>query len=279
MIGAVIGDVAGSVYEFSNIKTKKFPLLSPHCNYTDDTLMTIAVADALREAGRSPDLSEHMAASMIRTARHFPIPTGVGGYGHSFMKWLNKAKYVKTPKPYNSYGNGSAMRASPCGEYADTLDEALRLAEISAAVTHSHPDGIKGAQAVAAAVWMAGHGSEKAEIREYIGSNFYALDRTVDEIRPDYRFEIACGKTVPPALIAFLDSVSFEDALRNAISLGGDSDTIADITCAAAWPFYARQGVDETMAGLKESVLALLPESLRARVENWENEYGQYSTL
>ena len=269
MIGAMIGDVVGSVYEFHNIKTKEFPLLSPRSIFTDDTLMSLAVADALLGLKEGKDFRKVLIHSMQGIAEEYPCP--MGGYGERFYWWLQETD----PQPYNSYGNGSAMRVSPCGEYAKTLEEALRLAKESAEVSHNHPEGIKGAQATAAAVWMAKHGATKQEIRDYITAHFYPLDQTVDQIRPAYDFDISCQGTVPPAIVCFLESDSFEDALRNAISLGGDSDTLADITCAIAWPFYARQGEDETMNMLRQRMMELLPPYLREIMEEWEKIFGQ----
>lgn len=276
MIGAIIGDMVGSIYEFHNIKTKDFPLFSEGCGYTDDTLMSVAVARALQAAGDGEALSAALVREMRVTAARYPISPLLGGYGRAFHKWLVKGRYVAIPKPYNSFGNGSAMRVSPCAEYANTLEQALRLAEVSAAVSHNHPEGIKGAQATAAAVWMAGHGASKAEIGDYIRQHYYPLTGTVDALRPVYKMDGSCQGTVPPAILCFLESASFEDALRNAISLGGDSDTLADIACAIAWPYYARQGMDDTMHSLREKALSKLPPALRSFVGDWENTYGIY---
>ena len=268
MIGAIIGDVTGSVYEFNNIKTKDFELFNEESSYTDDTLMTIAVAMAAYDCRDDfSDFSASVVRRMREIGRRYPCP--MGGYGGGFRRWLMSAE----PKPYGSYGNGSAMRASACGEIAETLEQALDLAKTSAEVTHNHPDGIRGAQTVAAAVFMAAHGSDKDEIRRYVEENFYELRGTADEIRRTYSFDPGCRGTVPQALIAFLESSSFEDALRTAVSLGGDSDTLADITCAVAWPYYARRGADESMLRLRRHALGLLPDNLREFTEKWENEF------
>ena len=232
MYGAIIGDIIGSKYEFNNIKTKDFPLISKGCDYTDDSIMTVAVAKALLRAREGADLRSALIEEMQSLGRAYPYP--LGGYGVRFSAWLRSAN----PQPYNSYGNGSAMRASPCGIIAVTLEEALALAKVSAEVTHNHPEGIKGAQAVAAAVFLAKRSLSKDQIREYLRENFYPLDRSLDEIRPGYGFHESCQKTVPEAIQAFLESDSYEDAIRNAVSLGGDSDTIAVITGAIAWSYY-----------------------------------------
>ena len=273
MIGAIIGDIAGSTFEFCNIKTKDFPLFAPRSSYTDDTLMTIAVASALMQAREGGDFKASAVACMRQVAAKYPCP--MGGYGGRFRHWLASSH----PRPYGSFGNGSAMRVSPCGEIAATLDEALELARQSAEVTHNHPEGIKGAQAVAAAVYLARAGESREGIRSCIAQNFYPLERTVDEIRPRYRFDETCQGTVPQAITAFLESASFEDALRTAVSLGGDSDTLTDITCAIAWPFYAGNGLDDTMVRLRDEALALLHDDLRETVVRWEAQYGDEAAM
>ena len=233
LYGAVIGDVIGSKYEFNNIKHKDFPLFSEGCSYTDDTVMTIAVANALQNSWNEKDkFVPCLISEMQRLGRKYSHPQG--GYGGRFSGWLQS----DAPQPYNSFGNGSAMRVSPCAIYAVELDEALELAELSASVTHNHPEGIKGAKAVAAAIFLAKNGKTKEEIKEYIEQNFYKLSKSVDEIRKYYAFDETCQGTVPQAITAFLESISFEDAIRNAVSIGGDTDTIAAITGSIAWVFY-----------------------------------------
>lgn len=273
MIGAIIGDFAGSTYEFHSIKTKDFPLFAPGSSYTDDSLMSIAVASALMQTGEGHvGFKSHVVTSMRQIAAKYPCP--MGGYGGRFRHWLVSS----VPRPYGSFGNGSAMRVSPCGDVAATLDEALELARQSAEVTHNHPEGIKGAQAVAAAIYLARTGESRDGIRSYIEQHFYPLHQTADEIRPRYRFDETCQGTVPQAITAFLESVSFEDALRTAVSLGGDCDTLTDITCAIAWPFYLRNGLDDTMVRLRDEALALLHDDLREIVIRWEERYGGYTT-
>jgi len=247
MLGAIIGDIVGSIYEFNNIKTKDFPLFSEKCKYTDDTVMTIAVADALMG-------SDDFVSSMKKFGNLYPN----AGYGGYFRKWL----FSDDREPYKSWGNGSAMRVSPCAWVANSLEEAENLAMKSAVVTHNHPEGIKGAQATAAAIYLAHKGKSKAEIKEYIESKYkYNLSRTLNEIRPDYRFDESCQETVPEAIIAFLESTEFEDAIRNAISLGGDSDTLAAITgsiaeAAYGIPFEISEEAESYLdLALKESML------------------------
>lgn len=271
MIGAIIGDIMGSQYEFRPIKTKNFPLFSKHCSYTDDSLMTIAVADALMQAqDRGTDFQTALIFEMRRIGRCYPQP--MGGYGEQFRRWLTSPE----PNPYNSYGNGAAMRVSPCGEAAASLQEALALAKASAEVTHSHPEGIRGAQAAAAALYLAKSGKNRDEIRQYIQSHFYPLNQSLDEIRPRYFFDESCQGTVPQAITAFLESDSFEDAARNAVSLGGDCDTLTSITCAIAWAFYRRSGMDDTMFLLSKRALASLPAELRSIVVRWEARHGSF---
>jgi len=233
MYGAMIGDYVGSIYEWHNIKAKDFPFFSRKCFLTDDSFMTIAVAQACSNWPERRDLAafaEDVKFEMIRIGRTYPHK----GYGGSFRKWLKAEK----PEPYNSYGNGAAMRVSPCGFAARSLKEAEALAEASATPTHNHPEGIKGAKAVAAAVYLASMGRTRSEIGAYIRENYYPLDKTLAQIRPDYRFDVTCQGTVPPAIQAFLESANFEDAIRNAISIGGDSDTLAAITGSIAEAYY-----------------------------------------
>ena len=237
LIGAIAGDTIGSIYEFNNIKRTDFELLQPGMNYTDDSLMTLAVAKWLYArdgAGLSYGEDEILLAELMRsTAKDYPCP--MGGYGGRFRQWLQ----ANSPAPYNSWGNGSAMRVSAVGYAAATLEEALNLAELSAAVTHNHPEGIKGAQATAAAIFMARKGSTKEEILDYAEQHFgYDLHRTCDEIRPTYHFDESCQGTVPEAIVAFIDSHDFESAIRLAVSLGGDSDTLACITGGIAAAYY-----------------------------------------
>ena len=226
MIGAIAGDIIGSIYEFHNIKTTDFPLFSAGCRFTDDSVLTVALADALMSGA---DYTDKLKEYYARYAD--------AGFGGSFARWAGSTDR----SPYNSWGNGAAMRISPVGFAFDSLAETLRQAEKYTAVTHNHPEGIKGACATAAAIYLARCGETKEQIRAYIETTFgYDLQRSVAEIRPGYRFEISCQKTVPEAIISFLDSNSFEEALRLAVSLGGDSDTLACITGGIAQAFYGK---------------------------------------
>ncbi len=229
MIGAIAGDIIGSRWEFNRIKTTEFPLFSEKNGFTDDSIMTAAIADAILH-------DKDPAKTMREWSRKIRPRKNVGGYGKRFFQWL-AAREVQPP--YNSFGNGAAMRISPVGFYYDTLDEVLVKAEFYTVVSHNHPEGIKGAQATATAIFLARTGSSKDEIRCYVTDRFgYDLSRSCDEIRPDYSFNETCQGTVPEAIICFLESTDFESAVRLAVSLGGDSDTLGCITGSIAEAFY-----------------------------------------
>lgn len=246
MIGAIIGDAAGSVYEFNNIKTTDFPFFSRESNYTDDSVMTMAVAYWLLTDNEHTN--EGLEKSMVGFANSYKCI--LGGYGARFLQWL--LNDYSERKPYNSWGNGSAMRVSAVGWMFDTLEETERVAEISAAITHNHSEGIKGAQATAAAIFMARNGKSKQEIKDYITTKYgYNLNRTCDEIRPTYKFNESCQGTVPEAIIAFLESADYESAIRLGVSLGGDSDTLACITGGIAEAFY-KEIPEEIIDGIVE---------------------------
>ena len=245
MIGAIAGDIAGSVHEFSGTKTKDFELFPKGCFFTDDTVLTVALADTILTGTPYTE-------NLVRFCRLYP---GVG-YGSSFLSWVQGRDH----RPYGSYGNGAAMRISPAGFAYDDLETVLAKAEEFTAVTHDHPEGIRGGRAVAACVFLARTGSSKDRIREHVERGFgYDLSLHIDEIRPTYGFDESCQRTVPHAIRAFLDSTDFEDALRNAISLGGDADTLACITGGIAQAFYGvpedierrvYEIIDERLAGI-----------------------------
>ncbi len=272
MLGAIIGDTAGSVYEFNNIKIIDFPLFSAKSNYTDDSIMTMAVADwLLKDPTHGMDTLE---ASFLQFAKKYPWP--MGGYGGGFSRWLfhpqllnNYGSHDDKPgkrRPYNSWGNGSAMRASANGWMFDTLEETERVAGLSAAITHNHPEGIKGAQATAAAIFMARNGHSKEEIRNYISTKYsYNLNRTCDEIRPVYDWDSSCQGTVPEAMVAFFDSTDFESSIHLAVSLGGDSDTLACITGGIAEAFYK-----EIPDSIALEIWKLIPDDFKAILKEME---------
>ncbi len=244
MLGAIAGDVVGSPYEFEPIKTTEFPLFGPGSAFTDDTVLTCAVAEVLLGGG-------DYAAAVRRWGRRYPDVS----WGGRFRQWLSDDR----AGPYGSFGNGSAMRVGPVGWARNTIEDVLAEAERSARPTHDHPEGIKGAQATALAVFLARTGAGKEAIREEIAGRFgYDLGRSVDAVRPSYRFDETCQRTVPEALIAFFGSTGFEHALRLAVSLGGDSDTLACITGGVAEAFYG--GVPAAIA--EETLARLTPEML-----------------
>ena len=231
MLGAVLGDIAGSRFEWDNIKTKEFELFTNKCSITDDSVMTFAIAQAILECGGDySDLGSKAVECMQFYGRTFPN----AGYGGSFINWL----YEENPLPYNSWGNGAAMRVSPCGFAAKSLDEAIMLSKKVTEVTHNHPEGIKGAEATAVAIYLAKTGSSKEEIKSYIKKHYYNIDFTLDEIREEYSFDVSCQGSVPQALEAFFEAKSYEDAIRNAISIGGDSDTLAAIAGGIAEAYF-----------------------------------------
>lgn len=262
MLGAIIGDIVGSVYEFDNTKRMDFPFFSQRSTFTDDSIMTIAVAEWLLTDNEHTH--DSLESIMVKYAKDFPFPTG--GYGGSFAQWLFRPEALvdcKTGKiagkrvPYNSWGNGAAMRTSAVGWKFRTLDETERVAALSASITHDHPEGIKGAQATAAAIYLARTGKTKQEIKDYIEQKFgYDLDTHTDEIRKTYGWEDSCQGTVPPAIRAFLDSTDFESAVRIAVSLGGDSDTLACITGGIAEAYYG-----EIPREILKAAIDMLPEA------------------
>ncbi len=238
MLGAIVGDIVGSIYEFQNTKSMDFEMITPWSNFTDDSVMTLAVAKWLIED--ETHSIHYLIFCMQELGNRYPN----AGYGGDFCSWLREDE----PQPYNSWGNGSGMRVSPVGLYAKTLDEALALAAITASVSHNHPEGVKGAQAIAASVFLCKEGKSKTEIKEYVEKSFgYNLNRIIAEIRPRYEFDVSCQGSVPEAIIAFLEGNSFEEVIRLAVSLGGDSDTIA------------------CMAGAIAACMYPIPESLAAR--------------
>lgn len=232
MLGAIIGDIIGSPYEFESDKTKEFMLFSPHCRPTDDSIMTIAVGCACVEADCCDE--DEFKRILVEKMRELGRLYRGAGYGGMFYRWLISDHM----QAYNSFGNGSAMRVSPAAYAVDTLKEVERLARWSAEVTHNHSEGIKGAQAVAGAIFLARNGATKEEIKEYVEKNYYDLDFTLDEIRPGYSFDVTCQGSVPQAIECFIEAEDYEDAIRNAVSLGGDADTQAAMAGAIAEAFF-----------------------------------------
>jgi len=254
MIGAIAGDIIGSVYEFHNYKRTDFPLFDPACRFTDDTVLTVAVADYLLHGGSYVDKFKEY----FRLYPH-------RGYGSIFARWAASDRVT----PYGSFGNGSAMRVSPVGFAFNSLDEVLAEAKRSAEVTHNHPDGIAGAQSVAGAIFLARAGKDKAEIKEFVEKSFgYYLNEPLRRIRSDYGFDETCPGSVPQAITAFLESRSVVDAIRKAVSIGGDSDTIACIAGGIAHAYYKK-----IPSKVEEKVLAILDERLRRVVLEFKAKY------
>lgn len=261
MLGAVIGDIVGSRFEWNNIKTKDFEFFSESCFATDDSIMSLAVAQAILNCnGKYDKLSDETVKSMQEIGRPYPDC----GYGGSFFSWI----YSDDPKPYNSFGNGAAMRVSACGFAADSLEEVIDLSYKVTAVTHNHPEGIKGAEAAAVSLFWARRGKSIEEIKEYVNKNYYPMNFTLDEIRDTYRFNEICQNTVPQALMAFFESISFEDAIRNAISIGGDSDTLAAITGGIAEAYY---GIPEC---IRNEAITFLDDRQYLILKAFEDKFG-----
>lgn len=260
MIGAIIGDIVGSRFEWHNIKTKNFEFFNPRCFATDDSIMSLAVAKAILDCGGDyRDLSEKTVYYMQKIGRNYPDC----GYGGKFENWI----FSDNPEPYGSFGNGAGMRVSACGFVARSLEEAIDLSRRVTEITHNHPEGMKGAEAVAVAIYLARTGSSIEEIRDYIDKNYYSLDFTLDSIRDSYKFNEICQDTIPQSIVAFLESTDFEDAIRNAISIGGDSDTLACITGGIAEAYW---GVPEEM---QKKAVTYLDDELLQILSEFENQY------
>lgn len=261
LYGAIFGDIAGSLYEWDNIKTKDFELFDEDSFFTDDTVMSIAVACALNECRGNYDTLSQIATGFMQMLgmRYFDA-----GYGFNFKQWLCS----ENPQPYNSFGNGAAMRISAVAYFAKTFEEVKELSYKITSVSHNHPEGIKGAEATAVTIFMALQSKSKEEIKEYIVKNYYPIDFTLDDIRPTYEFNETCQETVPQALEAFFEAENFEDAIRNAISIGGDSDTIATICGSIAEAYY---GVPEDV---KKFTQEKLDNNLREKLMKIEKKYA-----
>ena len=261
MLGAIIGDIVGSRFEWNNIKTKDFDFLTYKCSATDDSIMSLAVAQAILDCkGNYANLGNAVVSRMQEIGRPYPNC----GFGGMFYQWI----YSDDPQPYGSFGNGAAMRVSACGFAANSLDEAIALSKAVTEVTHNHPEGIKGAEATAVAIYLAREGKSILEIRDYIDKHYYPMDFTLDGIRATYEFNETCQNTVPQAIMAFLESTDFEDAIRNAISIGGDSDTLAAITGGIAEAYY---GIP---TDIRKHALTFLDERLLKILVDFENVYA-----
>lgn len=260
MLGAIVGDIVGSRFEWNNHQSKDFEFFDYRCKVTDDSIMSLAIAKAILLCRRDfSALGTEAVRNMQEMGRNYPD----SGYGGRFRQWL----FMDNPAPYNSYGNGSAMRVSACAYAASSLEESIQLSRLVTEVTHNHLEGIKGAEAVAAAIYMALHGSSMLDIQDYINQNYYKIDFTLAEIRPSYEFDVTCQGSVPQALAAFFESRGFEDAVRNAVSIGGDSDTIAAITGSIAEAYY---GIPSE---IRKHALTYLDETLLKVLIDFENAF------
>ena len=260
MLGAIIGDIVGSRFEWNNHRDKDFELFTNGCFPTDDSIMSLAIAKAIIVSKPDfSDLSDNAVKCMQSIGRNYPDC----GYGGRFYGWM----FSDDPRPYNSYGNGSAMRVSAAGFVARSLEEAKLLSKLVTEVTHNHPEGIKGAEATAVAIYMAKTGSSIFEIKDYINENYYPMNFTLDEIRDTYRFNETCQDTIPQALQAFFESSGFEDAIRNAISIGGDGDTLAAICGSVAEAYY---GIPDD---IRKQALTFLDKDLLKLLTLFESKY------
>ena len=254
MLGAIAGDIIGSVYESNPIKTTEFPLFHPSCRFTDDTILTVSLAESIL-TGQSYE------KSMKEYYRQYPF----AGYGGMFHQWAT----AEISRPYNSWGNGAAMRISPVGIAYDNIETVMSKAKKFTEITHNHPEGIKGAQATAVSIFLARKGKSKADIKEYIQKQFgYNLHFTCDEIRPKYSFDVSCQGTVPQSIVAFMDSIDFESAIRLAVSLGDDADTLACITGGIAQAFYKK-----IPSFIEQKVYEILDDRLREVTEKFMTTY------
>jgi len=261
MIGAIIGDIAGSRFEFHNHRSKDFEIFHKNSFFTDDTIMSLAVAKAVLEYKKNKsDLLANAVKYMQEIGRHYPNC----GYGVRFFGWI----YSANPKPYESFGNGAAMRVSACAFAADSREEAIEMSDRVTAVSHDHVEGIKGARAVTDAIWLARQGKSIPEIKKFICENYYNIDFSIDEIRGFYLFNETCQDTVPQALEAFFESESFEDTIRTAVSVGGDSDTLTAIACSVAEAYY---GVPQFMY---DFAYEYLDSRLKGLLEEFDKVYG-----
>jgi type I restriction enzyme M protein len=265
MLGAIVGDIVGSRFEFNNHRSKNFELFTANCFATDDSIMTLAIAKAIMEARKS---NANLGDAAVKYMREIGQKYPGCGYGGNFFHWMFSAD----PQPYNSFGNGAAMRISPAGFAAKSEQEAIETAKALTEVTHNHPEGIKGAVAISKAIFLARQGAAKSEIKSEIERDFYPLNFTIDEIRKTYEFNETCQETVPQAIKCFLESESFEDALRIAVSLGGDTDTVCAITGSIAEAHY---GIEDS---IKEKALSCLDDCLLSIYKEWVSFIGVFQS-
>jgi len=265
MIGAICGDVCGSIYEFHNKKTKNITLFDEKCRFTDDSVMTIAIFKALQECNGN---YENLTLKAIENMREFGQKYLHVGYGEKFKNWI----MCENPQPYNSWGNGSAMRISPVAYFCKSLEEVKKLSKMVTETTHNHPEGLKGAEAVAVCIWLAINGESKETIKNYIEKNYYSLNFDYEDLRKNYTFKVSCQNSVPQAIYCFLLSKDFEDCLRTSISIGGDSDTISAISCSIAEAYYGlpKQFEEKTQNFLDDDLKPIAKEMISLRNKTME---------
>lgn len=274
MYGAILGDIIGSRFEFDNIKSKNFNLLTEKNRYTDDSVLSLAIADYFLKYGSLIDQDK-----LANILKNFAKAHYFAGYGRSFLNWINSSNNF----PYNSFGNGAAMRISPVAYVSNSLEECIRLSDFVTSITHNHSEGIKGARAISTSIYMLLNGTDKSTIKDYISKNYYDLNFDYDDLVQNYKFEISCQKSVPQAIYCFLISNDFIDAIKTAISIGGDSDTIADMTGALSEAYYLNNktpinsdlNIEEIKNLVKKSV-SLLDENMRNTLKQFELKYNNH---
>lgn len=274
MYGAILGDIIGSRFEFDNIKSKNFNLLTEKNRYTDDSVLSLAIADYFLKYGSLIDQDK-----LANILKNYAKVHYFAGYGRSFLNWINSS----TNLPYNSFGNGAAMRISPVAYVSNSLEECIRLSDFVTSITHNHSEGIKGARAISTSIYMLLNGADKSTIKDYISKNYYDLNFDYDDLVQNYKFEISCQKSVPQAIYCFLISNDFIDAIKTAISIGGDSDTIADMTGALSEAYYLNNktpsnsdlNIEEIKNLVKKSV-SLLNENMRNTLKQFELKYNNH---
>ena len=239
MFGALVGDIVGSFYEFNNAKSKEFSFFNSSTRFTDDSVLTLAISRYFLKFSTQENKGELINIVKDTTRKYINA-----GYGPSFLRWINNDSSL----PYNSYGNGAGMRVSPVAYVASSLEEAIKLSDFVTSITHNHPEGIKGARSIATSIYLLLHGASKKEIKEYVEKNYYSLDFDYEDLVKNYKFEISCQKSIPQAIYLFLISKDYVDALKNAISIGGDSDTISDMVLALSEAYYLNKNNKEGYA-------------------------------
>ena len=284
MFGALVGDIVGSFYEFNNAKSKEFSFFNSSTRFTDDSVLTLAISRYFLKFSTQENKGELINIVKDTTRKYINA-----GYGPSFLRWINNDSSL----PYNSYGNGAGMRVSPVAYVASSLEEAIKLSDFVTSITHNHPEGIKGAKSIATSIYLLLHGASKKEIKEYVEKNYYSLDFDYEDLVKNYKFEISCQKSIPQAIYLFLISKDYVDALKNAISIGGDSDTISDMVLALSEAYYLNknnkegyaiisnlsQEKREEITKLNSRALSYLTSDLLEICKDFNKKYNKYIDL